>query len=135
VYGRRSGSASPLPGSSIKGAGSLAPGKYVGVFEKRKEGIVFVSLPAGFHDASELEILPEGTCDVLIALSKGSILLRTDGGRFVLADAQTREWLTEAYADVFSALTEGAEKKLKLSVPIINEIRRAGEIVYERAAQ
>lgn len=140
-YSRKSASTTdrPLPGSSIKGAGSLAPGIYYGKFELREKQLTFIALPHGFHymegetaaeAARALAASPSPTTyQVRIKLSPGCGVARTDGGRYYVADSHTKIPRTEQYTDIHEMMQEAAEKKLTFSSPIIVEIKGENNVV------
>lgn len=140
AYNKNSAKASGLPGSSIKGAGSLPPGVYTGYFEIKKGGATFASMPAGLHSLSDepeaalaAQSLDEGTqYAVRIALSAGCIVARTDGGRFYMADAATKAPLTGQHTEIHACLLEAAEKKLKLASPVVVEIKENDNVLFTR---
>lgn len=139
-YNKRPSTFKPLPGSSIKGAGALAPGVYEGYFEEGKQAWTFVSVPAGLHllwgeeEAQKaVSVIPKGTlCSVRVGLSPGAIIARTDGGRLYLADAQTKEALTAQHTELEPLFAEATSKKLVMASPVICQIDVGGSNVWTR---
>lgn len=143
-YNKRPSSFKPLPGSSIKGAGALAPGVYKGFFEAPQRGGTgawsFVSVPAGFHimwgedqaQEAAAQVPPGAEATVTIGLSMGTIIARTDGGRLYLADAQTKEALTAQHTELEPLFVEAGEKKLRMASPVICQIDVGGKNVWKR---
>ena len=119
---------------SIKGLGSLSPGQYVGHIE----GVTFTTLPAGPHTLTPEEaeacalLTPKDRVDLTIVPGPGCAICVTDAGKYVMADATTKAWLTAAHETLNEALQEGAAKKLKLAEPVVGKIMARGEILYER---
>jgi hypothetical protein len=145
AYFSNTSKAKPLPGASIKGAGVLAPGVYVGTFQTKMVGstkhIEFISLPAGIHSlAGETEaslaainVPYDGEYSVRVALSPGCMIVRGDGGRLYAADSYTRAPLTEQYTNVHDMLIEAASKKLSFSSPVIVEIKgKNNDVLFTR---
>jgi hypothetical protein len=131
---------STLPGSSIKGAGALPPGNYRGYFEIKRTlasvSLWFVSMPHGIHyvedDVNVVDIKVDVAYSVVVALSAGGVIARTDGGRFYIADAHTKEALTGQHSDVHECLIEAGGLKLKLAAPVIQQIREGENVVFQR---
>lgn len=147
AYSKHSSKGSSLPGPSIKGAGALPPGTYRGYFEKNRlpgthptYQYAFASMPHGIHilEAEAAEALTDSGLEwgreyiLRVALSEGGIVARTDGGRFYMADAQSRAPLTAQHGEIHACLVEAAEKKLKLATPVVVEISQNGTIIFQR---
>lgn len=139
AYGRRKKEGKPLPGTSIKGAGTLTPGLYRGRLELASDGasLLFTSLPHGMHIEQGCPFhgpFNDGVeYDVEIGFVSGCGIKRGKDGKMCAADLLTKEAVTDWYADLGAVLEEAARLKLVFGVPQIIKISLKGELLYDHS--